>query len=49
MLRYTLGLPVSVAVVGVASGEQLKANIAAVRATKPTTLAERHKLDLSLA
>jgi len=49
LLRYTLGLPVSVAVVGVASGEQLKANIAAVRATKPMTLTERHKLELLLA
>ena len=49
LLRYTLGLPVSVAVVGVASGEQLKANIAAVREAKPMTLAERHELERLLA
>jgi hypothetical protein len=47
--RPPLSLPVSVAVVGVASGEQLKANIAVVREAKPMTLTERHKPERLLA
>jgi uncharacterized protein len=45
LIRYTLGLPVSVAVIGVASIEQLKENIAVVRDQKPMTLAERQDLE----
>jgi aryl-alcohol dehydrogenase-like predicted oxidoreductase len=49
LLRYTLGLPVSVAVVGVASIEQLKANIAVLKAQTPMTLAERRALETAMA
>jgi len=45
LIRYTLGLPISVAVIGVASVEQLKANIAVVKETKPMTAAERQELE----
>jgi aryl-alcohol dehydrogenase-like predicted oxidoreductase len=45
LLRYTLGLPISVAVVGVASVEQLKTNIAIVKEMAPMTLAERKDLE----
>ena len=45
LIRYTLGLPVSVAVIGVASVAQLTANIETVRATAPLTLAERRDLE----
>ncbi|MDR3411325.1 MAG: aldo/keto reductase, partial [Formivibrio sp.] len=44
LIRYTLNLPVSVAVIGVASVEQLKANIRHVCEATPMTAAE--KLDL---
>jgi len=49
LLRYTLGLPVSVAVVGVASVEQLKANIAVLKELTPMTLAERRDLETAMA
>lgn len=45
LIRYTLSLPISVAVIGVANVDQLKANIAAVRAATPMTLAERRELE----
>ena len=45
LIRYTLGLPISVAVIGVASVEQLKANIAVVKETKPMTVAEQQELE----
>ncbi|HWH71495.1 MAG TPA: aldo/keto reductase, partial [Candidatus Sulfotelmatobacter sp.] len=45
LIRYTLSLPISVAVIGVASIEQLKANISAVCAATPMTVAERHELE----
>ncbi|MGE5610805.1 MAG: hypothetical protein ACM359_16260 [Bacillota bacterium] len=45
LIRYTLGLPVSVAVIGVASVEQLKANIRVVKEAKPMEVAERHQLE----
>ena len=48
LIRYTLSLPVSVAVIGVASVEQLKANIRAVREATPMTAAERQKLETQL-
>ncbi len=45
LIRYTLSLPISVAVIGVASVDQLKANIAVVKALKPMTQAERQELE----
>jgi uncharacterized protein len=45
LIRYTLSLPISVAVIGVASVEQLKANVNVVREAKPMTLAERRDLE----
>jgi predicted aldo/keto reductase-like oxidoreductase len=45
LIRYTLSLPVSVAVIGVASVEQLKANIRVVQEATPMTLAERRDLE----
>ena len=45
LIRYTLSLPISVAVIGVASVEQLKANIRAVREATLMTLAERRDLE----
>jgi len=45
LIRYTLGLPVSVAVIGVASVEQLKANIRVVKETKPMGIAEQRQLE----
>ncbi len=49
LLRYTLGLPISVAIVGVASLEQLKSNIAIVREMTPMSLAERQNLERAMA
>jgi hypothetical protein len=45
LIRYTLSLPISVAVIGVASVDQLKANIRIVCEATPMTLAERHDLE----
>ncbi len=45
LIRYTLGLPVSVAVIGVANISQLKANVAVVKENQPMTSAERQKLE----
>ena len=45
LIRYTLSLPISVAVIGVASVEQLKANIAVVKEAKPMTAPERQELE----
>jgi len=45
LIRYTLGLPISVAVIGVASIDQLKANIAVVKEAKPMTAAEQQELE----
>lgn len=49
LLRYTLSLPISVAIVGVASMEQLRANITIVREMKPMTVAERQGLEHTMA
>jgi aryl-alcohol dehydrogenase-like predicted oxidoreductase len=49
LLRYTLSLPISVAIVGVASVEQLKTNIAIVREMMPMTVAERTNLERTMA
>lgn len=48
LIRYTLSLPISVAVIGVASIEQLKANIAVAREAKPMTAAERQQLEQAI-
>ena len=48
LIRYTLSLPVSVAVIGVASVEQLKANVRMVREAAPMALAERLELEVAL-
>jgi uncharacterized protein len=48
LIRYTLSLPVSVAVIGVASVEQLKANIRLVREATPMTVAERRELETAM-
>ena len=45
LIRYTLGLPISVAVIGVASIDQLKTNITIVREAKPMTTAEQQGLE----
>ncbi len=45
LIRYTLSLPVSVAVIGVASVDQLKANIKMVHEATPMTTAERRALE----
>ena len=49
LLRYTLALPISVAIVGVASVEQLKNNIAIVKEMAPMTLAQRRDLEQVMA
>ncbi len=48
LIRYALSLPISVAVVGVASVEQLKANIRVVREATTMTLAERRDLETAM-
>jgi hypothetical protein len=45
LIRYALGLSISVAVIGVASIDQLKANIRVVKEAKPMTVAERQELE----
>jgi len=45
LICYTLGLPVSAAVIGVASVEQLKANIRVVKEAKPMEVAEQRQLE----
>ncbi len=45
LIRYTLGLPISVAVIGVATIEQLEENIRVVRETEPMTAAEQRELE----
>jgi aryl-alcohol dehydrogenase-like predicted oxidoreductase len=48
LIRYTLSLPISVAVIGVGSVEQLKANIRVVRGATSMTLAERRDLETAM-
>ncbi|MFC1603572.1 aldo/keto reductase [Planctomycetota bacterium] len=45
LIRYTLGLPISVAVIGVADIEQLKANVETAKQIRPMNLVEREKLE----
>lgn len=49
LVRYALGLPISVAIVGMKSVEQLKANIAAVCNFTPLDAAERERLEKVMA
>ncbi len=49
LIRYTLGLPVSVAVIGVASVDQLKANITVAKKAIPMNAAERGELEKHVA
>jgi len=49
LIRYVLGLPISVAIVGMASIDQLKANISAVRDFQPLGAAERERLEKAMA
>lgn len=48
LIRYTLSLPISVAVIGVASVAQLKANVQAVREATPMTLSDRTDLEAAM-
>jgi aryl-alcohol dehydrogenase-like predicted oxidoreductase len=45
LIRYTLGLPISVAVIGVANIDQLKANVRIVKQIKPMDVVEREELE----
>jgi aryl-alcohol dehydrogenase-like predicted oxidoreductase len=45
LIRYTLGLPISVAVIGVATIEELEENISAVKETQPMASAEQRELE----
>jgi aryl-alcohol dehydrogenase-like predicted oxidoreductase len=45
LIRYTLGLPISVAVIGVANIDQLKANVKVVKQTKPMNAVQREELE----
>jgi aryl-alcohol dehydrogenase-like predicted oxidoreductase len=49
LVRYTLGLPVSVAVIGVGSVEQLRSNIEVACNKVPMTAAERAGLEKAMA
>jgi len=49
LIRYALGLPVSAAIVGMGSLEQLKQNIHAARDLAPLTEAERKELENKMA
>ncbi len=45
LIRYTLGLPISVAVIGVANIDQLKANVRCSKQIKPMSVVEREELE----
>jgi len=45
LIRYTLGLPVSVAVIGVNDIEQLEANVRIVKQTQPMDVVEQKELE----
>jgi aryl-alcohol dehydrogenase-like predicted oxidoreductase len=49
LVRYALGLPISAAVVGMGSLEELRANVAAAREQPPLGEAERRALEAALA
>ena len=48
LIRYTLALPISVAVIGVTNIDQLKANIRAVKQIKPMNVVERKELEKTM-
>jgi len=45
LIRYTIGLPISVAVIGVANIEQLKANVRCAKHKKPMNVREQKELE----
>jgi hypothetical protein len=45
LIRYTLGLPISVAVIGVKDIEQLTANVGVVKQTQPMDVVEQKELE----
>jgi aryl-alcohol dehydrogenase-like predicted oxidoreductase len=45
LIRYTLGLPISVAVIGVANIDQLEANVRIVKQFKPMNITGREELE----
>jgi aryl-alcohol dehydrogenase-like predicted oxidoreductase len=45
LIRYALGLPISVAVIGVKDIEQLKANVRVVKQTQPMNYVEQEELE----
>jgi hypothetical protein len=49
LIRYALGLPISVAVIGVDSVAELQANVAVVKEAMPMTSAERQALEKVMA
>jgi len=49
LVRYALALPITVAIVGMASIEHLKINVAAARDMAPLTVAERKELEKLMA
>ena len=49
LIRYGLGLPISAAVVGMTSLEQLRVNVEAVRAWPPLSATEMDNLEQSMA
>jgi len=49
LIRYTLGLPVSVAVIGVANVDQLQGNVTVAKKARPMNAAERSKLEKHMA
>lgn len=48
LIRYVLSLPIAVAVIGVASNDQLKANVRMVREASPMTADERRALEAAI-
>jgi len=48
LIRYTLGLPISVAVIGVANIEQLKTNVRYVKQLKPMNTREQKELEKNM-
>jgi hypothetical protein len=49
LIRYVLGLPISVAVVGMSSLEQLRVNVAAVREKSPLDAEQRRELEARMS
>ena len=49
LIRYAIGLPISVAVIGMASIEQLKVNVAAARDFAALDATERGRLEKAMA